>query len=74
MQKEVITSAVQETGTVDIINSCQCKRAEVEWWAWCSKRRLVPLVLLTEGALGTGGGHFELTDYQLKVEAALMLS
>jgi hypothetical protein len=30
--------------------------------------------LLTEGALGTGGGHFELLDSQLKVEAALMLS
>jgi hypothetical protein len=26
--------------------------------------------LLTEGALGTGSGHFESTDYQLKVEAA----
>jgi hypothetical protein len=30
--------------------------------------------LLTEGALGNGGGHFESLDCQLKVEAALMLS
>jgi hypothetical protein len=30
--------------------------------------------LLTEGALGIGGGYFESLDYQLKVEAALMLS
>jgi hypothetical protein len=29
---------------------------------------------LTEGALGTGGGHFESLDYQLKVETALMLA
>jgi hypothetical protein len=30
--------------------------------------------LLTEVAVGTGGGHFESIDFQLKVEAALMLS
>jgi hypothetical protein len=30
--------------------------------------------LLTEGAVGSGGGHFESLDCQLKVEAALMLS
>jgi hypothetical protein len=30
--------------------------------------------LLTEGALDTGGDHFQSLDFQLKVEAALMLS
>jgi hypothetical protein len=30
--------------------------------------------LLTEVDLGTGCGHFESIDYQLKIEAALMLS
>jgi hypothetical protein len=28
--------------------------------------------LLTESAVGTGGGHFESLDWPLKVEAALM--
>jgi hypothetical protein len=30
--------------------------------------------LLTEGAVGTGGGHFESLDCPLKVEAVLLLS